>query len=603
MQLKTCLLLSAAAILPGSAMAQGVIELDEAFVFSGLLPVEVNRTGTTVEIVEGEELAFVGQGVENALNRLPGISLSSNGGLGTESGVRIRGLSSYYVGVTFDGIDVTDPAATQNLFNFGQFTKAGVGRIEVAKGAQTAVYGSDAIAGAINITSWRPETLGTSGQSSLEVGSYGSASAAVSFGYLDDDTEIAMSLSRIVTDGFSAREEDTEDDGFQQSMLTFSVSEDVSESVTLGGSLFFADEVTEFDNANFDPMIPGPVRPDGGSDGQRFGARVFAKVAGDRVDHEFAVSTFRRDRVENLGGGFLLPFTGDRTKVSYLGTTDVSPALQLAFGADWVEEEFTSGGDSGDDSNGGVFGEAQYALSDMTDLSFSLRHDVYSNFDDQTTGRLALVHRGGNGLTYRASLATGYRAPSLYERFAGFGTGNPDLLPEESIGAELGIEKAYDGGVVSATLFRSEIDNLIEYSFDTFSYAQSADKTVTQGIEFAGEWALGAATLFGGYTFTDAKTGTARALRVPRHELSLGVASDLTERLGASVDVQVARDIVDISGPLDDYAVANATLTYEISDSMDAYLRVENLFDADYQTVDTYNMPGRSVFVGLRASF
>ena len=117
MSMRSILLLSAAIVVPQAAVAQDVFELDEAFVFSGLLPVEVNRTGSTVEVVDEEDLEGSEQGLENTLDRLPGVSVTSNGGLGTTSTIRVRGLDGKYIGVTVNGIEVTDPSSAQNSLN------------------------------------------------------------------------------------------------------------------------------------------------------------------------------------------------------------------------------------------------------------------------------------------------------------------------------------------------------------------------------------------------------------------------------------------------------------------------------------------------------
>ena len=138
MGLKTHLLISAALVVPQAVFAQGVIELDEAIVTSGLIPVEVNRTGASVEVLNEDEIRDAGQSIQNALARRPGVSVVANGGLGSESTLGIRGLGETYIGVTYDGIEVTDPAAPTNTFAFGQLSRAAAGRIELAKGTQTA---------------------------------------------------------------------------------------------------------------------------------------------------------------------------------------------------------------------------------------------------------------------------------------------------------------------------------------------------------------------------------------------------------------------------------------------------------------------------------
>ena len=594
MKLKTGLLLSAALALPQAVLAQGVIELDEALVTSGLIPVAVNEAGATVDIVEADDIEEGAATLDDTLERLPGVSVTRTGTPGANADIRIRGLPQRYTGVTIDGIDVIDPSAPQSALNFGTITRALADRIEVAKGTQTSVYGSDAIAGTVNITSWRPSKEGLSWGGQAEAGSFGWASSVLHLGYLDDSGEAALTLGAVRSDGYSARPGNSEDDGFRQQSLSFRVSRDVTDSVTLGVNGFWVDSEVEDDDADADPT--------GIYFEEKIGVRAFALIEGDRVDHEVSVSRYEIDREDPTG--FSRLFQGTRTEVDYLGTTELSANATLAFGADWVEEGSSIDASTAEADNWAVFGEVQYALSDRADLSFSLRHDVHSDFDDATTGRLALAYRLNGATTLKGVIGTGFRAPSLYERFGPFG--NAALQPEKSRSAEVGV--AHDGGdwSVEATVFRSEIDNLI--GFGVANYIQTPGETVAQGVEVSGEIDLGRVALFGAYTYTDSEGPGGRSLRVPRHDLVLGAETDLTDRLSGSLSVRHVADRLDINGAFatvaaPDYTVADAQLTYAISDGMDAYLRIENLFDEDYQEVLTYTSPGRSVFVGINASF
>ncbi len=596
MGVKSSLLVTVAAIVPQVVLSQDVIELDEAFVFSGLVPVEVNRTGSTVEVLDAADLEDHGQSVQEALTRLPGVSVVANGGLGQESTLVIRGLGETYIGVTYDGIELTDPAAPTNTFAFGQLSRAQAGRVELAKGTQTAVYGSDAIAGTVNITSWRPEKDGVSYRSNVEVGSFGTYSGSVSMGQRSDTAEVAFTLSRITSDGYAADNFDDEADGFRQTVLSFSLEGEVSEAVDAGVTLFHSDDETEYDA--FGNTI-------GLSDGERTGIRAFVQTSTGAIDHEIALSFFtgRRDEISAFGP---FPFEGKREKLEYIGRTSIGANAKLAFGADWTEEVSSAGGTAFADENGGLFGEITYALSDQTDLSLSLRHDLYSDFDDQTTGRIAAVRRFGNGVTVKGTLGTGYRAPSLQERF-GFG-GDATFVPEESLGGDFGVMKDYASGSFGLTVFYTEIDSLIRYDRSTFSLFQLPGTTTTRGVELASDWQFGAVTVYGNYTYTDAETDGARLVRVPRHDLTLGAETLLVGAWSGSADVRMVRDLLDVDGAgnsvaLDDFSVVNLGLRYDISDTTEAYLRLENVLDEDYQTTLGYDAPGRSVFVGLSASF
>lgn len=596
MNIRTRLLLTAALAVPQAVHAQGAIELDEALVTSGLIQVDVNRTGASVEVIEATDLEGGTQSVQETLTRLPGVSVVANGGLGQESTLVIRGLGETYIGVTFDGIEVTDPAAPTNAFAFGQLTRPAAGRIELAKGTQTAVYGSDAIAGTVNITSWRPTKDGFSWGTTVEAGSNSTYAATLNMGQRDADTEIAFTLSRIVSDGYAADVTNTEADGYRQTLLSFSIEQSLGEAVRAGTTLFHSSDETEYDAFGL---------PTGLSDGERTGLRTFLTIEGARIEHEVALSYFEvsRDEISAFGP---FPFEGKRRKAEYIGRTDLSGNVALAFGADWTREDSAAGGVGYEDENGGVFGEIGWAMSNSTDVALSLRHDVYSDFQDQTTGRVAIVHRMPGDLMLKGTLGTGYRAPSLQERF-GFG-GDSSFVPEKSVGGDLGISKNFGTGSVSATVFHTEIDNLIRYDRATFSLFQTPGTTVSRGLELAGDWQIGRATIFGNYTYTDAATEAARLVRVPRHDLVLGVGMPLVAGLEGALEVRNVRDLLDVDGAgnsvaLEDYTVANLELTYAVSETTMAYLRVENLLGEDYQTTLGYDAPGRSVFAGLSASF
>jgi len=588
---------------PFAAQAQESFVLDEIVASAGLLPVAVNRTGATVETVDGETVAQGEQSVAQTLDRLPGVSLTSNGGLGSTATLRLRGLGGSYIGVRVDGMDMTDPSSTQTTFNFGTLTKGLPGRIEVLKGAQSAVYGSDAIAGVVDITTWRPEGLGFSGRAEVEAGSDHTYSGTLSFGQASERGEVALTLSHVTSDGYSARSSDDEEDGYEQSVLTLSAAYDLTDSVRLGFSTLYSDGTADFDRSATDPT--------GEMDETRKGARAFAQISAGAVTHEISVAWTETERVDGSAPMFYTrDFTGERRVLEYLGTAEINSDVRLAFGADWTEEKAKLDDEDYDADNGAAFGEVQYAATDALDLSLSLRYDSYSDFDDQLSGRGAMAWRLQDDLILRAVLGTGYRAPSLYERFNS-SFGNPDLDPETSRSAEIGLEKRYGtASFAKATLFYTEIDDLIDYDLSTYTYNQVEGTTRSRGIELSGRYGVtDRFAVFGNYTYTDADTPSGRMVRVPRHDLNLGVEAGFTDRLSGTLALQQVADAVDYTdaypdtGDLDDYTVVNASVSFAVSDKAEAYVRLENLFDEDYETIRGYNTSDRAVFVGLRASF
>ena len=594
------LTISALALLAGlPAMAQDTMILGEVTIFSSLTPQDVNRTGATVEVITEEELRETAvQSVSDYIARLPGVTVAQNGGFGKQTAVRVRGLAGAYVAVRVDGIDVSDPSATQSLFDFGGLMTSDIARIEILKGGQSALYGSEAIAGVINITTTAAVEEGRAISLAAEVGSFGTVAGSIAFSEAYERGSLAFTYSQTSTDGFSARDSDTEEDGGRARRLSFSGEYEATDSVTLGFTGFVGDSETEFDNSTTDPT------------GEQFvettGLRVFAEVTGDRVDSTFSASTFANDRF--FPGGFTENFRGERKELSYVGTTQFG-ATDVSFGAEYSRESYTSDFEAGDATVASIFGEVLYAPNEALDLSFSLRGDKHSEFEGSLNARAALAWRASPNTIVRAVASTGTRNPSLYELFGFFG--NPDLTPETSRTLEAGVERIFDGGgFVKATAFRTDIEDLITYDFPTNAYAQVGGATETSGIELSGAMPINDyVDVFGNYTYTRAQTDGVDLVRVPTHELALGVSAMLKEGLTGELSLRHVADFTDFDAvtfarkDMANFTVVNAALTYEVADGQEAYVRVENLFDEDYQTVDGFNQPGRSIYVGFRATF
>ncbi|MYM55885.1 TonB-dependent receptor plug domain-containing protein [Thalassovita mangrovi] len=603
---RSILLASAASIaaLSGAAHAEEPYDLGTIIVSGNLTPLPQSRTGASVDVIETEELEQSGS-LAGALARVPGVSLSANGGLGSNTNLRIRGLDNSYVGVRIDGIDVTDPSSTQTSFNFGGFTTGALGRVEVLKGSQSALYGSEAIAGVIDITTPRPQELGFSGKTTLEAGSFGTYSGSLSLAQKSDRGEIALTYSAVTSEGISARAGDTEKDGYDQQMLTLSARYDVSDVLTLGASALWRDAEIEIDRSTTD------------NSGKNFtdqrGARVFAELATGAVNHTLSFSKFTSERRDP--GGYTTMFDGDRKQFSYLANAGLSNGAVLNFGLDRTEESFASDFDTGAYDTNSAFAELQLAPAGNIDLSLTARYDDHSIFGDNLGGRIAGVWRMTDTTTLRAVIGTGFRAPSLYELYSPYG--NSGLQPEQSRSAELGIEHEFGGtGVVKATAFYTEVDDLI--AFDGAStacasgwgcYAQVPGTTVSKGVELAAQYDVNdRVSVYGNYTYTDARTDGARLTRVPRHDLVLGLEAALSARASGTLEVQHAAGIVPSPyAPVDhkvgDYTLVNLSVSYDVTDRAQAYLRVENALDEDYETAGGYNTPGRSVAFGLRAEF
>ncbi|WP_417278196.1 TonB-dependent receptor plug domain-containing protein [Celeribacter sp.] len=596
--LRFSLLATAAFTLPLAALAQDAGEiytLDEIVVSGSLTPVAKSETGATVETVDEETLATPSETVADILDSLPGVTVSKNGGIGASATLRIRGLGSEYVGVRLNGIDITDPSSPQSAYDFGGLRSYGIAAAEVVKGSQSALYGSEAIAGLIEMNT-TPQTPGLS--FSAEAGSYGTYSAGVTNMIESETGHIAFSLSHFKTDGFSSMSDNDEKDGFEETFLTFGMEHDVNDLVTLGVTGFYRTSDLEYDTS-FD--VGATATRD------QKGVRTYADFTVGQFSHEVSASFFQSDRVYGSGASSYY-YSSERKEVSYLGSTDLSAMTSLTFGAEYLEESFDGAG-NGLDRNKAVKGELLMEPMAGLNLSAALRYDDHSKLGEHVSGRLAAAWEVTPDWIVRGVLGTGFRAPSLSERY-GWG-GNPDFTEETSRSSELSVERRFLGeDFAKATLFYTEIDDKIDWNYGAGAYEQIGGTTTSQGLELSGRYSLSERfALYGNYTYTDAENRNQRAARVPRHDATIGLDATLTARLSGAFEVQFVSDLKDIDTStstlfdLDDYTLFNASLSYDLSDKVQLYLRADNLTDEDYETVSGYNTPGRSAYLGLKASF
>ena len=602
--------------------AQEAMDLEMITVYANQTDFTLARTGTSVEVLTGEQIEqSPATTLADTLDDLPGVSAVGNGGPGQTTALSIRGLPNRYAPVYVQGIETTDTSAPQAIFNFANVLPGGVTRAEVVKGSQSALYGSEAIAGIVALDLARaPQEPGREGTATLEAGSYGTRSATLTYGIAQDGWGLALSASRFVTDGFSAVEAPgyDEDDGFAATQFGLDGYVDVTPDLRLGLSGFTFNSDGDYDANTFGNPEEGTFSTDS------YGLRAYAQLQTGAVAHELSFSRYDIDRTVS-SGGFDDGFTSVRDVAAYSGTWQIDPDRSLTFGLDHSREEasfsaatydafWTRNGtarNSEEVDNTGVFAEYAMAWTPQLDMVLSLRHDEHSEFGGEWSGRTALSYRATEALTLRATLAKGYRAPSLYELFDPT-YGNTNLDPETSRSYELGADYAFAGGArVGATIFHTEIEDLINYDFAVGGYAQVPGTSVSRGVELTGAVPLGARVdLTGSFTYTDARDANDDPLqRVPRYDLALGLDARITDALRAGVTLTHKADFPDTYGigfapeSVDDFTTVNASVSYEFRNGLQAYLRVENLFDEQYNVVPDYQTSDRAAYFGIRASF
>jgi vitamin B12 transporter len=597
------------------AAAQQPFALDEIVFSATRIPTPRESVGVAVTVVGRDEIARAGdQQLSAFLARLPGVSVDQLGPLGAQSNLRMRGSAPGYVAVFIDGIRVDDPTSTTTAFDFGALTTADIGRIEILRGSQSAVWGGSAVAGVINISTLADAAEGVTQTFGLEGGSFGTLGARYGFTRRAGPGVLAFNLSHRRSDGFSAADENegnTEADGFASTRASLSLRHALTDEVTLGFSGFLQRSRADYD------AFGGP-----GGDAdfvqrrREAGARVFVEVARGDSRQEIGLSGYRVER-RNIDNAPRTS-TGDRIRLDWLGSTDVGPGLTLVYGADTQTERGrypNLPGGSESTRVSGAFLQGLWAPRDDLDAALVGRVDRNSDFGNFFTGRASVAWRPASGTTLRAALARGFRAPSIDERFGDYSSefftfvGNPDLQPERSRSAEIGVDVDLANGMrLSGTLFRLDITNLIGVN-ETFTSLRKIDgRSKRQGIELEGRLPVGQRVeLAANYTYTDARSqdGT-RIGRIPRHALGLTVDAQITDRLRNTTTVRaLAGRPVDGFPPreMSSFAVVNTAFAWALTDRTELTLRIDNVFDRQYQLAAGYGTSDRALYVGLAGRF
>ena len=561
---------------------------------------EASRTGSSVTVIGREELdEMKDQNLSDILEQTAGVTMRQRGPMGTRTDVYMRGAPSEYVPVYVDGIDISNPANASARANLTGMTGADIARIEVLKGSNSAVYGSNAIAGVINITTLRPTENGLNQSISAEVGSYQTRRLTYGLTNTFDTGSISFTMSRATSDGFSAAEEDDgneEPDGMKHTQLSFNIEHYINPNMMVGLSVIAQDGYSEYDGRRGDDL-------DNFNEWDSLGYRAYTQLSTDFIDHSLEYSHFGEDRYSctSADRSSCSPFEGERDFVKYQAGAFLG-GNRLVIGTSSETETALNQ----DITTNSVFAENTKSFGDLTVIG-SLRYDDHETFGGNVSKRVAMTYALTQQLTFRASAGDGFRAPSPYELYHPT-YGNLTLDPETSTSYNVGLDYSWDTGRLSLTGFRTMTDNKIEYYYEGWNflngqYIQTDETTEMKGLELEAVVGVGSSLSLGGsYTrnITDSPYSSTSFSQVAGNEVSLFANYALTDDFSTLLSVDHARNR---ENDLKDYTVGNLTFNYDVNDSSSVYLRVENVTDREYQFVEGYGTSDRAFYAGIAHRF
>ena len=611
---------SALATLSGAAQQAAP---EEIVVTSSIIAQPRREIGTAVSVIESGEIELRGYAdMADVLRTQTGIGVSNSGGAGKSTAVFIRGEDSFRTLLMIDGVKALDPGATQVAPSFDSLlSTSDLQRVEVLRGPQGFIYGADA-GGVVNVFTKRgADDLG--GQVGLEYGDYATRKVdAALFGGADKG-DYFVSAVDLATDGFNAQTSDTvlrDDDGADNTTLHMKLGWNLTEDLRLQLVARDIDAEAQFDGCfGTAPFFASSNDCVSTTDQQTY--KLSADHATDRFTSSFGFSEVDIARDSLTAGISTFATEGSLARVEYTGSYRPSDELALVYGIDLQDEELTDFfGPRSRDQNGYYF-EYQGGFGDAFFLSLGARYDDNDDFGSHTSSRLSAAYVQSLGadrsLKYRASAGTGFRAPSLFEMSLNRSATSPPavgvvLKEETSRGYDVGVEYNGTNGLhVELTYFDQEIEDAIEFDLVFFSgYVQSTGVSTSKGVELGANVPLGDRwQLLANWTSNDAEDAAGRQrLRRPKNLGNVGVQyRAASERLALLANYRLARDSIDTTFlgtvSLPDYEVLDLSVTFDASELLQVYGRVQNATDETYQEVVGYNTAGRSIYGGVRLRF
>lgn len=625
-----------------AANAAATSEEDSIVVTATRAPLALDEVPSTITVLDKTAIDRSQDiGATELLLRTPGITVSRNGGYGTATSLRIRGAESDHTVVVIDGVKLNDPAAAGGGYNFANLLVGDMERIEILRGPQSILWGSQAIGGVVNIVTAIPEKP-LEGSFDIEAGSRNTVSARAAIGGRTGPLNWRIGGQSFTTDGISAIAPafgGGERDGYRNRSVTgraeLALASNLSVEVrgyystarvnldsTSGDTPDYAlnEEFVSYAGANFD-LLDGRFR--------------------NRISYSYT-DTDRSNYGPLRARPVSLQAKGENRRWEYQGNIDVTRGISAVFGVENERSRFRSRSPSGslatplpDFAIGkadvtSLYGQLSVEPLDGLTINGGVRHDDHDRFGGQTLFAAGGVWRLPTGTVLRASYGEGFKAPTLYQMFSEYG--NVALDPEEAHGWEAGIEQQLFGRALTVGGVWFDRTTTGQIIFNSCSpttpnplclvpgdstrrsgYYSNVARGEAHGIEATAALTLGALTLDGNYSWIVAEdrspgaTNFGRDLpRRPRHaaNASVGYAFPFGLDVGAALRWSgKSFDNASNSIVLDDYTLIDLRAEFRLSENVRFFARAENIFDENYMTAYRYGTLGRSIYAGFRGRF
>lgn len=584
-------LIMATFLLSGSTVAHATETTAPIIVTATRTAQTADETLASVTVIDRNQIEASNSStlMELLQNNSVGLDVSRNGGPGGTTSLFLRGSEGDHVLVLIDGVRVA--SVTTGTFNWNALVPSQIERIEIVRGPNSTLYGSDAIGGVIQIF-----TRKAGGPyASLTGGSYHTGKASIGTGGRLGQGRFHINLGHEQSEGFSATAPESshyeaDHDGFRNSSATAGFSTPLGNTAELAFDLQHSVGRSEYDDSAYADAYAYSINSSGGvkTDWQ----------TSDSWNQHFALNA-SQDRYESHDS-WPADITTRRTGASWQNDLQLDEASLLTLGIDLQQDSGEING-SYDKHTSNRAGYLQYQWNgERYDLLLGARSDTHSEYKRHNTGRLTVGSRLGGGRLY-AGYATAFKAPTFNELYYPF-FGDPDIEPEESATLELG----YRLGGFQASLYQTQVENLIQSDPLTWQ-AVNIGKARLKGMELEYTHRIGLWQLHGGLTLQSTKDEESgeQLLRRAEKKLLVTARGPIGERTRLGIEASYTGPREDVYGfpsqrvELASYTLLNLTGEYRLGKRWSLSGRVENLLDEDYTLAYGYNTPGASAYLTL----
>jgi vitamin B12 transporter len=613
--------------------------LDEVVVVvANRAPEPMSKVGNSVTVLNQQAIQESQKvDVSALLATTPGISFSRSGGPGNSTSVFIRGADSDHTVVLIDGVVLNDPSVVGGNFDFGNLLVGDISRIEILRGAQSTLYGSQAIGGVINIITTEPRP-GLGGDVQAEFGSLETGLAKAGIGGKFDNWSFRLGGTYYSTDSVPAldtRYGGTITDPFHDSVVSGRATYDFTSEVQLDLRAYWTESRVFYDG------YPPPnyvlandtqyenVRQLFDYTGLNF--NLFGGQLKNRIAYQYTTT----QHADYDAGGTAVTQTdsyrGNNRRVEYQGTLAIADGYQAVFGIQqeksWadVTPYAPAHADTGEVAE---YVQLQGEVVTGLTLTAGERHDHYDSFGQHYTGQLAAAWALPSSTVLRASWSQGYKAPSLYQLYSPYG--NIALKPESSTGGDASVEQHWwnDQVTFSATYFWTHFKDLIEFEncpgsplCETIGqaggYYANVDLTKASGVELQASasftTALAVSANYSHIKTVDETPGSPtygqQLLHRPEDVANVSLNYTWPYKVKTAITARFAGhssdqnfNVYPVAGVrLGGYTLLDLRASYPMTEKLELYARVDNVTNKWYETIYQYGTWGRTAFVGLRA--